>query len=313
MYHTSTMAESAERTFATRPGQGVLNSILSTVRKPPTLYHYTTQRGFLGIIQTQELWATDHQCLNDTREFVHAKEVFYGEIEEMAKRANADPLLAEMKSTLTVGRGFEEVNLYVASLSVEADSLTQWRAYGGSASGFSLGFDTAGIEAVLPSNFRLVPCIYDEKEQRKTARSLVAAILDQLRQNPKELTELPNVTPYVEVLCRTELHTVALLFKHKKFEEEMEWRIISSEPMMEDVLGWPSEGGAPLEFREGKSILTPYRRVPLGNSSDRIPLAEVVVGPNPSPEQSVRSVRSLLKNQSINACCRVSEVPYRNW
>jgi hypothetical protein len=42
-------------------------------RQPPDiLYHYTTQPGLLGIIRTQEIWASHTQYLNDAREFRHA-------------------------------------------------------------------------------------------------------------------------------------------------------------------------------------------------------------------------------------------------
>jgi hypothetical protein len=240
--------------------------------------------------------------LNDTEEFVLAKKLFRREI---AKRADtdSDPLLAEMLHTLDREGGFEDVNLYLASLSAEADSLAQWRAYGGPASGFSLGFETDGI--VLPSKFKLVPCIYEPERQSEIVSSLVAGILDELHDIPKEITP----APYVQIDCRTELHKLALVFKHPKFAEEMEWRIISSSPMMEDP---PNQGETPLDFREGKSILIPYRRVPLNKS--RFPLTEVVVGPNPNPEQSVRSVRSLLASRGLTNCkYRKSDVPYRNW
>ena len=103
----------------------VLNAALDEAPDKP-LYHYTDQNGLLGIIKSKEIWATHHQCLNDAQEFVHAKELFRGEI---AMGAPADPLLAQMLHTLN-GEGFEGVNLFVASLSEDPDSLAQWRAYG---------------------------------------------------------------------------------------------------------------------------------------------------------------------------------------
>jgi hypothetical protein len=45
----------------------ILNAILSEIPDKP-LYHYTNQAGLLGIIKTKEIWATHHQCLNDTRQ-----------------------------------------------------------------------------------------------------------------------------------------------------------------------------------------------------------------------------------------------------
>ena len=36
---------------------------------PGPVYHYTDQRGFLGILADKTIWATDLRYLNDTREY----------------------------------------------------------------------------------------------------------------------------------------------------------------------------------------------------------------------------------------------------
>jgi hypothetical protein len=70
-----------------------------------------------------------------------------------------------------------------------------------------------------------------------------------------------------------------------------------------------------LDFRSGKSMLVPYRKVALKDDNGNIPLHEVVVGPNPNKEQSRRSVQSLLNNQKSlkTVKARNSDIPYRNW
>lgn len=79
----------------------VLNSVLSET-PPEILYHYTDQTGLLGIIQSREIWATHHQCLNDTQEFLHAKALVRNEIDKLRGSSNSDCglLLDAMRSAL---------------------------------------------------------------------------------------------------------------------------------------------------------------------------------------------------------------------
>lgn len=49
-------------------------------------------------------------------------------------------------------------------------------------------------------------------------------------------------------ISRIDLHRCALILKHPKSAEEKEWRIISRNPMMEDVLNKKED--APLDVQE---------------------------------------------------------------
>jgi hypothetical protein len=62
-------------------------NILGSDTPTHPLYHYTTQKGLLGIVKEREIWATHHQYLNDTQEFLHAQALFRDEIE---KRLNSE-------------------------------------------------------------------------------------------------------------------------------------------------------------------------------------------------------------------------------
>ena len=78
----------------------ILNSVLSE-HSPELLYHYTDQKGLLGIVKSREIWATHHQCLNDTQEFLHAKGLIRGEIKTLwTTNSDSRSLLDEMLSAL---------------------------------------------------------------------------------------------------------------------------------------------------------------------------------------------------------------------
>ena len=112
-------------------------------RTPPTiLYHYTTQKGLLGIISDKEIWASHTQYLNDAREFGHALDLLKKELLAMKSEVSASgparSCLEEMERAIF--SGLESINVCVCSFSEQGDVLSQWRAYGGSTSGFAIGF-----------------------------------------------------------------------------------------------------------------------------------------------------------------------------
>ena len=61
-------------------------------------------------------------------------------------------------------------------------------------------------------------------------------------------------------------------------------------------------------------MLIPYYRVPLEANNKPFNIEEVIIGPTPYPEQSTRSVRSLLVKCGLTKTQVVpSKVPHRNW
>lgn len=284
----------------------VLNTVLEEVPNK-LLYHYTDQKGFLGIIKSKEIWATHHQCLNDTQEFLYAKELVRKELKKRMSVNDGSRSLLETMSSALDGPGNEDVNLYVASFSEEPDSLSQWRAYGGASSGFALGFQCERL--ILPEAFALARCIYQPQKQSEVVDAIVSEVLDSSKK-----VGLLNAEQIVKVMLLFELHAFALILKHPKFAEEREWRVVSR-VMMDYAPAFPIEDATRLEFRVGRSMLIPYRCISVKDGSGGFLLKKVVVGPNPDPEQAHRSVRSLLNSRTDTKAVDVqsSDIPYRNW
>jgi hypothetical protein len=278
---------------------------------PPILYHYTTQQGLLGIINAKEIWASHTQYLNDVREFRHALDLVREELTRMQEEPQSDPsrdVLEKMRNALSAG--IESINVCICSFSARGDVLSQWRAYSGQASGFAVGFSGDYLRAVADEHGWLVPIQYEEHDQRHLVRTLLQDVLEEnLKRddNDPDWKHSPpsgNLTAY--------LNRYAPILKHKSFEEEQEWRIITR-PL--------ACTGERFSYREGTSMLVPYFRLPLGKQKD-LGIKEIVVGPTPFPEQSRRSVIGLLVKNNIEAheAChpdgvkiRSSEVPFRSW
>ena len=279
----------------------ILNDVLS--HKPSgLLYHYTKQSGFKGIIESSEIWATHTQYLNDQREYLHAIDLARQQIKAMHAFGNPEhhQILGEMELGL---EGIEAMNVCVCSFSEERDSLSQWRAYSGHSSGYSIGFDGNYLCDIANKNsWYLAPCIYDEKSQSELISALIQEVLEEnLARKEVDLHDdsLPpggNLNAY--------LHRYAPILKDSAFREEKEWRLISRPLSCKN----PQFG-----FREGNSMLTPYYRVTLGESASEINIKEVIIGPTPHPIQSVMSTRSFLIRNQLNILVIQSQAPYRNW
>jgi len=48
---------------------------------PKHLYHYTSQKGLLGILQSKKLWMTNILYLNDSSEFLYTVDLVKTELE----------------------------------------------------------------------------------------------------------------------------------------------------------------------------------------------------------------------------------------
>jgi hypothetical protein len=102
------------------------------------------------------------------------------------------------------------------------------------------------------------------------------------------------------------LGTRAAITKDEAFREEDEWRLAFHLNRNDAHSG--------LEFRSGRSMLTPYFRVPLEWQGQPIEIKEIIVGPCPHRDEAMNSVHMPLKRESIRGVeVKDSNIPYRNW
>ena len=201
-------------------------------------------------------------------------------------------------------QGLESVNVCVASFSENGDALSQWRAYSGGAAGFSVEFSGTFLQAVLGDMFWLAPCLYSEDKQRGLVRTLLEDVIaenqDPSKNNHNDPWNIPGAGNLVSYLSR-----YAPLVKHQSFKEEKEWRILSK-PLYCTLERF--------SFRSGTSMLVPYYCVPLNADKHPFNIERIIVGPTPHPQQSVKSVTSLLIKHGLTETKVVtSDVAYRNW
>jgi hypothetical protein len=238
-----------------------------------TLFHYTSARGMLGILDTGNIYASSAYHLNGSMEFRYAIELM---VEQVRARLNSErgpwnaiygQLLDQLPSTV------QDAQVFVVSFSEEGDLLSQWMAYSGPSNGFALGLSPEHFEAARTAGFRLVRCVYDRTRQVE----LASAAIDAICQSGTLLDE--------EAIDKILITAAAL--KHPGFFREAEWRLIK--PL---VLASSESGG--ILFREGRLGLVPYLNAPLVLDSGKLVPSAIHIGPSGDATATAAAINALL-------------------
>src|ERR1700730_9126099 len=96
-----------------------------------TLYHYTTQTGLLGILESKSIWASEIRFLNDATEFRTALEAVGAELSKQLTELDSGEGDARGEVIFRELTALEEADVFVLSLTEKGDDLSQWRAHGG--------------------------------------------------------------------------------------------------------------------------------------------------------------------------------------
>jgi hypothetical protein len=274
--------------------------------QPDIIYHYTTQGGLFGIIETKELWATKIHYMNDSTEF----SVVFQMAEDVLKNEEINaPDLSRRKQLANLMRTFanasRDVNICVVCFCKKRDLLSQWRAYSGGSYGYSIGFNTNKLNNLAASsNFVLGGSVYDKTLQE----SIVNEICDYYL-----LGSITDDSTLISAFTTSIIESGAF-FKDASFSEEAEWRLVSR----------PIEARR-LHFRPGKSMIVPYYKIGIPGSSLDSPIEDVTVGPCPHMKLSADAVRRFLYKEQIGKpttspppgivvpVVRESVISYRDW
>jgi hypothetical protein len=307
------------------------NQLTEDQAKPRLLYHYTDQRGPLGILRDNCIWATHTQYLNDYSEY----QIYLDAVGEVINRelegADCNFRARILRAFL---RSLQREGVFVSSFSegFNGDALTMWRAYSSDSGGYSIGFDRLGLGSLAESFFsspggigNLGKCIYVDPESLNlsplvlgTIEAHIPGVIDfpegfignGFSDPDGTITQTTNdMMLYVSVQA-----SMAALMKHEGFHAEEEWRIV-----LVDESGRISRN---VEFRQGKSQLVPYVKISWKKEGAPTLIRRIVVGPTPNKDDAVKAVKMLLEKLDIQIKSEdypdgvevvPSEIPYRNW
>lgn len=269
------------------------------------IYHYTSVEALVGIIEAQAIWLTDYSYLNDKRELTHGVEIVTEVAEQMARSEqtpNAQALLNGWLKAASNG----SPRVCIASFSGDADSLSQWRAYGPVA----IGFKPQSI-AIHANQARLVAVEYNVQIQKKLVQvylsHMVQANEADLANNALE--RIPDVYQRFEQLIE-----LVAFFKDSSFSVEQEFRLayVEHPELFERKYFDPP----PKRFRVKGSRLLPHivssELFPMPTDEKReLGICEIVLGPE-ADDLLASGVKEFLDaNGMQNVTIRRSKVPYR--
>ncbi len=303
-------------------------------KDPDVLYHYTTMKGLIGILESKELWATNILYLNDGSEFKYTFDLFTNEITKYPlnsidlKGVQKDKFFlyfadyAELYNTI-----YEEYSkikqYYVFSLSQEEDLLSQWRGYCGNEKGFCIGFNYSFLKKYAESNNNsLYPCIYDIDEQTQVIKGLVINLVDSLAKDyianngNWDLNKHFNEDEFA--IMRTIMEK-ATIFKNPSFNEEGEYRLFIGSYKNEEHI-------KNIHYREGNNTIIPYIKMPLlkenifrkllpqkKDSKINQIINKIIIGPTTHPSLSKKAVEMLLESNGFQSdIVSISKIPYRS-
>lgn len=311
------------------PCLGLVRIPSVTVTPPPTLHHYTTAAGLLGVFEpvglvgfpgvpkTRSLclWSSDARYLNDSQELSYAAAVLADAIMDLSDSSDADH---HVRMQALAGRvrklDFSDPEVddtahtaYVTSFCAEGNLLSQWRGYG--VGGYSIEFPSDVLQAFQVPAFRagnqsvgylsgsrLYPVRYglkDTSDIEEAAQQIVA---------PENY--LGAVRRVVECLAK---------YKHPDFEQEQEWRLICSFGHEYTACDYRvSPTGMLIPYVQLR--FTPYdlHDPTEGNQYTGEVVKTVRVGPGSDQKLRAESVRRMLNQRSFrDASVKESGTPFR--
>lgn len=272
---------------------------------PGDLYHYTDQHGLLGILRTGTLWATAIRYLNDTQEYQTGLSRIAAELQA---RIGQDAALGELLASSIDLSSWISPTVGVISFSEVRDDLGQWRAYSGGSGGYGIGLNGFSLMRQINAGLgALVRVVYGDASHSEQHEQIIACLCDEMIAAAQTLGSSSEDRQAFARRCNMSVQVVCSILKDWAFHAEAEWR---------GIVLYPAGERVKLRVRAGKSTLVPYYEVSVRDDAqqvNRLPITEVLVGPNPHPELARQAVLTALSLNSEVRPVDISKVPFRDW
>lgn len=290
------------------------------------VYHYTTVRGFMGIVESGGFWASDNRFMNDSVERSHGRE-FAAEIvaEEIARVGPASSfgqILAEVRKELLVPNSRGQL---VTCFSLSCDNLDQWRGYGAG----------GGICIELDTNMKVTNPVFggalllrhrvtysDDAKADFIRLTIRKYEREHTRDTDVKGSPLPNDEPrqYSMYLLSSMAGAVAG-FKHRSFVSENEVRLVipfeALDKCFDEGLQFRSSEYGPVPYVNTAKIKPGIIPWPVPGQPDTpitfgLPISRVIIGPSSRQQLIADSVSTYLQHKGYpQVSVELSSVPFR--
>ena len=293
---------------------------------PKTIYHYTSISGLISIIESQSIFCTNINFLNDKKEFKHGVSIIEKVIQKL-KKENLENSVLEM-----VEKHIDQIykgERYVTCFSKDGDLLSQWRAYANQGKGVSIGFDFLTFSHSVEQFIHGKHIEYQEDLQLQVTEELIRIII-QFFLDRKDIIDWADYgfEWLVNTVIIEFLQDIIASYKSSSFKEEQEYRF---EYLIDGNI--VKKKGVKINFRSSETLIIPYIQLETkyrrfiqdkekgkydGCGADPIfainkfPIKEIIVGPSLDFETIKLGLDELLlKHKYDNVKIIKSEIPYR--
>ena len=255
------------------------------VAVPSVLYHYTGWQGAEGILKSQAFWETAHDCTNDEAELRSADATVMEVASDLRKRFTGAAtvvldLLLDGYQRLQVT---ELRTVYLSCFSVARDDSEQWRKYADSGRCGCLGVRILNEPGPKEEDraSAIVKVDYSEASWRANLAknfSSICAAMQRAADTNKNL-EL-GLSAFYRIAAFASIQA-----KQEKWEVEQEYR--------HTTITFQKANVQPCErISRGKTIK--FLPVAVRANSQRIALAEIMIGPNQNVDEARQRLNRLL-------------------
>jgi hypothetical protein len=264
-----------------------------------TLWHYTNGPGFLGMIESGAIRATQVAAVNDSTETVYATRLYRKAIIRLKDAKVGDDVAQEfLQGVLDETEELPEMpshadsKFFVSCFSELQDDINQWLKYGGEhgENGYAIGFRAIGLR--IDGNTVVVRVNYDsalhqriaEDAARLTLEYYLEGLVGDRAENPAQWGK-----EFFQAWDQA-IYRLSPVVKNSAFNSEREYRMVH-ELQSYDM---PS-----VRYQQKSNLLGRYMDLKPngweGLSVPRFPIQKVMIGPGRHKGITKRSVESLLQ------------------